>query len=62
MRNIMSRLNQLITGRYGANGYTTDSNENLTTASGADLTLDSLSTVGISIDTKGKLSLNSTKI
>ena len=61
MRNIMSRLNQIVTSRYGADGFTTDDSEYLTTASGADLTLNSLSTIGISIDTKGKLSLNSTK-
>jgi flagellar hook-associated protein 2 len=61
MRNIMTRLNKLITSRYGADGYTTDDSEYLTTATGNDLTLDALSTIGISINTKGKLSLNSTK-
>ena len=60
-RNVMNRLNQLITNRYGSNGYTSSNSEFLTTASGANLTLDSLSTIGISMDTKGKLSLNSTK-
>ena len=60
-RNVMNRLNQLITNRYGSNGYTASSGEFLTTATGANLTLDSLSTIGITMDTKGKLSLNSTK-
>lgn len=60
-RNVMNRLNQLITNRYGSNGYTSSNSEFLTTATGANLTLDSLSTIGISMDTKGKLSLNSTK-